>query len=48
MDTAKVRLGCYIVQKAKIRYDWVLINFKCQNKVRLEFYFVDNAKIGYG
>ena len=43
----KVRLGSYIVKKAKIRYDWDFNLFKILKKVWLRFYIVENAKIRY-
>ena len=49
---AKVRLGFYLVEKAKIRYGWGFNIFRMLKQgtaqVRLGFYVVQKAKIRYG
>ena len=45
---AKVWLWSFIVQKAKVRYDWDFNLLQMLNKVRLGSYIVERAKIRYG
>ena len=45
-STTKVRLGFYIVQKAKIRYSWGFTLFKMLKQGTVGI--VENAKVRYG
>ena len=45
--TTKVRLGSYIVQKAKVRYGWGFLRLKMINEGTAGFYLIEEAKIRY-
>ena len=45
---AKVQLGSHIVQRANIKYGWAFFHWKCWNKVLLQLYSTEIAKIRYG
>ena len=43
--TAKVRLGSYLGQEEKNRYNWGFFGWNCSNKVLLGFSSIEYAKI---